>query len=234
MTRMPHIPPGEDDHDALQWLSNECSKVSSWNIFSEYCDLREKGFRKESLNRLNEFIQQTHHWAESERREFTRVAVDASRRRPFSAAVLPQPLREEVVQPTLDHWIAQEPDNPEPLRLRGGREDLCKALDLDPSHQDTVLRVARFMEGDIYFACHESEIGIIGEAELVLSMIEEYQEVLSLIEDEEKRARLTKEARIYQEVVENYQQYMHERENGESGSFRDWAVARGLRWEVPF
>ncbi len=129
--------------EILKQISQLMAQNKEYRGYAEYATLRAKGLRKESLQVLNEFIQQLLKADVATQRDFVQLLCQQKLRYRENGGDMwldPQPLVIKVMEPVLEQWIKDEPQNPEPYRWKGvfyPDEDipqpLEKALELDPT-----------------------------------------------------------------------------------------------------
>src|SRR5688500_12232733 len=60
----------DEDFSSLSEASRIASDNPAWTEFAKYCELLERGLRKDALAHLSEFIESTLIWSFAERKEF--------------------------------------------------------------------------------------------------------------------------------------------------------------------
>jgi hypothetical protein len=125
--------------NTLAFLAAEARKTEAWYDFSRFCELRAQGVRAAALEHLNKFLQVTASWSLEKRLAFSKWVLWRSRKFQDDRVVLPHPIRERLIVPTLRSWSDVSPGEPEahlwlgPLRCDDPSHHLHQALKLDPS-----------------------------------------------------------------------------------------------------
>ena len=76
------------------------------NLFARYCRLRECGLRPQSLQAITELIAEAAGWGDIARREFANWIYYTSLRNPEVHQLIPTPLNQQLLVPTLQQWAA--------------------------------------------------------------------------------------------------------------------------------
>jgi len=135
--------------------------------FAQYCQYQEQGLRKQALNVLTQFIEQVGTWPFARRQRFVDWLLTIQFQHPAIHQLIPHPLMEQVVRPTLVEWSHHDPRDPVPLRWRGiflyEPPLLEQAIVLDP--HDVLARIAliEWLIGKIDHATHHLPDYFIGE-----------------------------------------------------------------------
>ncbi len=219
----------EDYWEGLREVADKLQSEPRYALLRTYCQLREKGLRKDALEAMRLFITAAESWPVEERRAFVRWLGEARGKHPRTVDSLPQPMFEQVVRPIIHQWQMEMPNDPEPFRLAGDYDSLKRSVELDPTHTATVLRLLDLVWAGVEMACHELPAGILGDSHECLKDVEEIEVLLKLAGSSPK-GRGLEEAGKYREVIENYSRYLADTER--TGGFEMWARTRGLRCGV--
>jgi hypothetical protein len=125
--------------DSLIFLAAEARKEELWFDFSRFCEFRGQGVRAAAMEHLNKFLQAAAPWSLEERLAFTKWVLWRSRKLQYDRVVLPHPLREKLLIPTLRSWSEASPSAAEShlwlglLRCDDPAHHLDQALRIDPS-----------------------------------------------------------------------------------------------------
>lgn len=195
---------------------------------ARYCELREQGVRREAFTALERFVtgakaQDT----ETQRRLALRV-FDAHCVTPEAHQFLSDPLRAGFVEPVLEAWIAERPNDPTPnatlALLRGDRPLLEGALALDPNDDRVRARLISALLWQVDFATHHlSESRLIGSLQDVEEWLTEATGHLDAAPRPNALAPLAEELAEYRRLVSDFVEYQSHPE----GSFPEWCRARG-------
>lgn len=120
------------------------SKISSadtdelWNDYKAYCEFQEKGIRKIAFKHLNTFIDSICREALKNRMLFVRWIMPLAHSSPNFGQLLPHPLIEKLIKPTIKESLGLHPSDPDLLFWRGhllrDYESLHQAIHSDPHH----------------------------------------------------------------------------------------------------
>jgi hypothetical protein len=150
-----------------------------------------KGLRKDALAHLASLIKQTVNWSFSEKKDFISWLYYFIQHRTDTYLLIPHPLYEEFIKPTLVDWIKREPDNGEPHRWLGTPEHLKEAIRLNPRDEIARSRLVERVINGLEYAIHELPYGYLGDANEDLQVVNEMESVIAEISDEEKRPSYT-------------------------------------------
>lgn len=176
--------PQTEDLNAVRAVAQEIAGTPAWGDFAAYCDLRGQGLRKPAHAALDRFLEATRGWSFDERRAFTTWLAETSARVFAKAVLMPQPLLERLVRPTLEEWVDLKPSEAEPLVLLGellgaGRvgempeHHYRRALRAEPDHQRARAALAEVLIGRVEFSQHHLPDFYIGEPDGDLALLDE-------------------------------------------------------------
>jgi hypothetical protein len=220
--------------EALAEAAEAAQSDPAWEGYADYCRLREQGLRKESLRRLDAFITALAPSPFERRLPFVRwVLLEAERGdHPSNGMLLlPHPLVERLVVPTLREWEECEPQAAEPAFWLGhtlnSTEHYRRAITLDPSHAAARACLAHHLLGFAAYSTHELPSGYIGEPEEGLAALDEAEALVSGLPPSEERESLLREVAMERALTRSWMDYVeHHRRTGEEG-FEWWAREHG-------
>jgi hypothetical protein len=153
--------PSNSDMDTLIFLAAEAKK-DSWLEFARFCELRGQGVRAAAMEQLDKFVQAAFSWSFEKRLAFSQWVLWRSRKFRDDRVVLPHPIRERLIVPTLRNWRDAAPNEAEPhlwLGLLGCDDDpshhLDQALNLDPSCELARQKLTDWILGAVDYNQHE-------------------------------------------------------------------------------
>ena len=220
----------QDNFEGMAALADELSREPAFAAFADHLRLRGRGLRQQAIAALRQFIAEANTRPFQERRGIVHRIMSLHHANPRVHTLIAQPLYQQLILPTLDQWIEQEPSNPVPLRWRCQDDDLRRAIALDPNEQIARRRlVARLLAG-IDYSIHElpNGYGYCGSPAADLTVLDEVDRLTPAINDERLRTNWQNEAAHLRAVVTGYIRYAEE---GRSEPFRDWAESNGLHLE---
>jgi hypothetical protein len=141
---------------ALRDAADGAEAVPEWGGYAAYCRLREQGLRQQSLDRLNAFIADQGGTDFECRLAFVRWLMPRADDASDGDLLIPQPLYDRLIRPTLEEWTLRMPQEAWPhfwLGLREHRrEKLRRAVELDPCLTGARVRLAGYLLGDLEHA----------------------------------------------------------------------------------
>lgn len=87
--------------------------------------------------------------------------------------LVPYPLTQGLIQPTLDEWIAVEPEDFEPYRWVGTYDSLKHALSLNPNDDNTKVALIRMILGGV--GCTKQDLLLVDEASILNESVKDEQ-----------------------------------------------------------
>lgn len=202
----------QDACEALKALKSELNSVCEYKAFCEYLELKEMGLRKQSLEKINEFVSLAEAFSDAKRRELVSLICFKKLGWLDSNQLIDSYiLTNKIIIPTLKKWAKDEPKNPEPLKWLGlfywgGNEVLEECLNLNPD--DEVVRliiITRYLDAICYSTHHLDEGVYIGDPLEDLDICNKIKKHLSFVSDKETRLLHESVLSEYIQVIEHYQ-----------------------------
>ena len=128
-----------------------------WLGYTQYCVAKEKGLRKQAMQIMEEFIRSMNQKPIRVRIDFTHWIEEMQFKYNDSVGLIPYPLHEEIIAPTLEAWKKKEPQDPVPYRWINTEESLLKAIELDPNEQISKYRLFQKIIFEVWQNQHELE-----------------------------------------------------------------------------
>lgn len=153
----------DEHYKTLKEVSREAISCPPWVEFGTYCDLQERGLRRQAFRVLDTFIAQIEKASFDARREFVSWLMHRADNRDGQSALLPHPLQTRVVTPTLAEWATANPNSAEPFRWLGTPLDLRRAMTLDPLDEIARRRFIDHVLAYVRYSVHELPIGYLGD-----------------------------------------------------------------------
>ncbi|MBI5775214.1 MAG: hypothetical protein HZA89_15935 [Verrucomicrobia bacterium] len=153
----------QDYFESLRELAADTNKFPEWSDYFAYCELLERGLRKEALAKLNRFVSSMLATSFEERRRFVSWLHHRVWNTGWLNAFIPHPLDTRLAAPTLREWIEREPNAAEPHCWLGTMEHLRRSVTLDPLSEVASTRFIRCILGGIDYATHELPAGYLGD-----------------------------------------------------------------------
>jgi hypothetical protein len=172
----------------LAEAADYASAIPAWAEYERFCELLEKGLRKDAFKHLSTFIEDAAKWPFPEKRGLVSWLYHFANEREDSFLLMPQPLQKGLLEPALREWVEREPENSEPRRWIGTHEHLKEAVSLNPADEIARYRLANLVFGWVGYSTHELPFGYIGNPEEDLQMLTELESVIDGISNEARRA----------------------------------------------
>ena len=242
---------GIGQNECLRSVAGQASANVAWSDYAQYCRDREGGLRRRAFQHLERFLGSAISWSFDDRAEFAnwlfvRIAEFGESN---SCGLVPQPLAEQLVVPTLREWAARETTESIPCRWLGmyfsgvvysglraglskGVDDayslLREALRRNPNDDLARIRLIEMIVGDAAFSCHHLPHYYIGEPKEDLARLAEAVELLSGVSAPAQCDRLQSELEYFSQLIDDWIRFA---EAGAS-DFNQWCVDRGrtYRW----
>lgn len=211
----------ESSFNGLRELADQLQSEPDLEMYVSYLRLREQGLRKQSLRSLSQFISKAIAWDFERRRDFVdRVCLFHHQRQAFSD-VIPHPLKQDLILPTLIEWAKREPTNPVPLRWQGDDiENLRRAVALDSKEMIAREMLAEQLLTSVDYSIHElpNGYGYIGDPAEDMRLLDEIATLADQLPRQIGRV-IAEEAGELRAVVMEYLEYLSA---GSGENFRDW------------
>lgn len=217
-----------DNFVGLLELARELEKTHELRVLGEYCVLREKGLRAQALARLDDFLTEAALWDIDMRRRSVLTILQASARISAAHQFMTHPLLMQLVYPTLEQWVTDEPSAVEPLHwlglLRSDPDALRRALSLEPSDVPVRRRLINFALAAADHATHHfSESVLLSTVEETRASISTAREWIASAPDIKPFTDLSAEADEYEQMIDDWVAY----NQSPVGAFPQWCEARG-------
>jgi hypothetical protein len=219
--------------EGLASLSAALRADSRLERLAAYCDLREKGQRREAFTELDGFLSEAAAWDVPVQRALAVRVLDAHWKAPDVHQFFTDPLRKRFVEPVLEEWRAADANDPLPVRhlalLRRDRALFDEALRLNP--QDDVIRaaLAGMLLGFVDHATHHLVEGyFIGNENEASSALAEAAFILAGVEDASSVQRLNQDLAEFTALLSDWNEYRL----SPQGTFPEWCSerSRNHRW----
>jgi hypothetical protein len=242
------MPSNESLEDA-RVVALELAHEPDWRGFATYCDLRVRGLRKAALDTLRRFVVQAQAWPYEERRRFTAWLAERATRLTYAVdgrihtagILLPQPVVDGVVRPTLREWREREPGSALPYLWSAllhhsapgdegeNQEQLLRqALAADPKCERARVLLVGILTGYVEFQQHHLPETYLGDPAAGLRTLEEARELLRDAGSDAGCQAMERRLTLLEQLTRDWVQF---REQG-GGNFAEWCASRGktYRW----
>ena len=191
----------------LTEAASSASAIPAWAEYARFCELLEKGLRKDAFAHLESFIESAVGWPLSEKKKFVNWLYHfAYEHRDASYLLKPYPLRVKFLEPALVEWIVCEPESGEPHRWLGTADHLEEAINLDPTDEIARERLANYILAGVGNALSHASCCkyYAGNAEEDLQSLERVGPLIESLSDEEIRAQYYVEMAELREGIKDY------------------------------
>lgn len=188
----------------LAEAANYASAVPAWAEYGRFCELLEKGLRRDAFKHLAAFISDAAGWPFTEKRKFVSWLYHFANEREDSFLLMPGPLSKGFLEPALNEWIEREPESGEPRRWLGTHLSLEEAIRLDPADEIARERLAKMVLGWVGYSTHELPYGYLGNPEEDLQVLAEVELTIDKISDEVKGAEYRRKLSELREEISAY------------------------------
>jgi len=225
----------KDNFEGLLDLANEIEKISSdMEPLGRYCRNRECGLRKEAFGALQEFIEKTKSWDDERAREYCQKILELQAQVPRVHQFLSQPLVQKYIDPVLEQWLNDQPDNPQALRwiglLDGRTELLFKALAIVPEDMPVRSRLVTIHIDEADYATHHlDENQFIGDLDETRAALNTARSLLEDAPGNFPKQQLEEELTELESMVLDWCTYQEDPE----GTFPEWCAARSRSYAWP-
>ncbi|UWZ84761.1 hypothetical protein [Occallatibacter riparius] len=181
----------KDFFETLKAVAERAQQVPDWAEYGEFCLEYERGLRSSAFSILNRFLKRFEQRPFQDRKGFVSWLLNIVENAPGRHMLIPHPLQRRLIEPTLLEWTLADPASAEPHRWLGTRDDLEKAVAVDPLDQIAIRRLLRIILGGVDYAVHELPTGYLGNPDQDLIALERSEKLINrLIDPAEKQALL--------------------------------------------
>jgi hypothetical protein len=219
--------------EGLASLSSALRGDSRLERLAAYCDLREKGLRREAFAQLDTFLEQVRSWEVPVQRGLALQVLDAHWRTPQAHQFMTDPLRKRFLERVLEQWRGAEANNPTPLRylalLRRDRDLLEAALRMSPKDDVVRAALAGILIGLVDYATHHLVEGkFIGDEGEAFAALAEAASLVAGVTDASSASSLKRDLEGLDALLTDWREYRQAPE----GTFPEWCRARNRthRW----
>lgn len=175
--------------EALKSVSNALRADPRLERLAAYCDLRERGQRRQAFVQLEAFLHEAGSRDGRTQRELAVLVLEAHLQAPQAHQFMAAPLREQFLGPVFEQWRADEAGDPVPLRslslLRRDRELLEAALIALPADDRVRACLAELFLEDVEYATHHASAGVlIGDQNEASALLARTASILEGVADE--------------------------------------------------
>lgn len=198
-----------EQNTALLNIAHLAKQNEAWQAYANYCTLREQGLRKASFEQLNTFMKQSKEWSLEQQIDFVEFLFPLIDVMPdVEAGAMPQPLSQQLLQPTLQAWCAVEETDSAPFRWYGtyyrDMDSLIKAIAINPADDAARAKLINWKMDVLYYSIHHMPEGYLGNPEEDLVFAEEIRALIHGFTNKEKIDFWTRDLEDDLELTRNY------------------------------
>ena len=178
------------DHyfENLRRVASLARAIPEWSGYASFCEKYEQGLRQEAFGRLEHFIENLEESPFLERRRFVSWLLPRVDGVEGKHMLVPHPLSNRIIQPTLCEWIVAEPECAEPHLWLGDFDNLKHALVLKPDDDVIRRKLVACILNRVDWATHELPTGYIGEPSEDLIALDEAERLIEKLTSEQEQA----------------------------------------------
>jgi hypothetical protein len=221
-----------DNFKGLAALSSAFRADSRLERLADYCDLREKGLRRQAFAQLDAFLKEAASWETPVQRELAVRVLEAHWNTQDAHQFLAEPLRKRILH-VLEEWRAADAHDPVPARylalLHYDRSLMAEALRMNPKDGLVRVKLAKNLLSLVEYATHHLAEGkFIGDENEVSATLAEAASIVAGVEDASAKRELDKEVEELTALLSDWREYQLAPE----GTFPEWCRARNRphRW----
>ncbi len=227
----------DKENQSLRTVADSASRNKSWVDYAAYCADRERGLRRHAFQHLQRFVASARRWTFKERKYFVNWLCQQLVKG-GTGRLIPTPLINQLVTPTLEDWVKAEPMDATPRRWLGlyfaeGPDDkyshLMAALARDPSDQLARICITGGLIENSEDSCNYLPHEFVGDPADDARRLRKARRHLVHIDDPEDRKRLQSELDYVSQLIEDWVTFTH---SGES-DFKQWCADRGRTYHWP-
>jgi uncharacterized membrane protein YccC len=235
---MPGFYWNQDAFKGLSALAESLRSDSRLERLARYCELRERGLRRDAFEELNIFLSQVTEWDESVQRSVVSRLVELHLRVPEAHQFLSEPLRRRLVDPVLAKWRAAAPEDLAPRRQLGlllmDPELLESSLGVAPNDDQVRAALVWLLIGDVEAATHHlSEGKFLGDEKEAFAKLRRASDLAREASDPVALAGPMRAIEDLQRLLADWREYQMAPE----GCFPDWCRVRGRKhdwWTIVY
>lgn len=220
----------KQNFEGLAAVADSIADQSQWKLFAQYCRLREQGLRPQALQAIAQLIAEAASWDDNARRRFADWIFSTSLLYPEVHQLIPTPLKEQLLIPTLREWAASEPSNAIPERWLGfataDDQHFSNALSLDAADDISRYRLVSRDLADVDYQCHHLPEYFIGEIQTAINTLDGAKSMTAGFSNPDIARTLEDDFAELSGKVRDWQAFQASGGN----SFSDWCIAHGREY----
>lgn len=176
-----------DYFENLKRFASLARAIPEWSDYATFCEKYEQGLRQEAFGRLEHFIEYLEKSTFLERRKFVSWLLPRVDGVEGKHMLVPHPLSNRIIQPTLCEWIVAEPECAEPHLWLGDYDNLKSALALKPDDDVIRRKLVTCILNRVDWATNELPTAYIGVPSEDLTALVEAERLIEKLSSEQER-----------------------------------------------
>jgi hypothetical protein len=224
----------QENFEGLASIGAACASEGDLELFAQYCQMREKGLRKQAIEAASSFAMHLNGLDVGVQREISMRLVELQHVNPGIHQLLPHPIRMELIG-ILQAWTDGAPEEVLPRvslgLLSGDIEHFEAALRLQPNEQTSLARLAQFHMNNVDFKAHHlSESSFIGTIDEAHESLRQAAALIERLTSPLQDTALTNELTHHKFLISEWSIYCTEKR---TESFPQWSLGRGHTFGFP-
>lgn len=201
-----------DKHfEGMKQIGEKYLSKERYEDYANYCLLIEKGLRKLAINSINKFITSAKERSDAEQRELATELITLSNENDHVHQLLPYPLQQYLIE-IFKKWSEDEKENVIPHRwlgwMTGDVGSFEKALDIDPTDEISIMRLAQISLNNLDFMTHHlSQSILLGEVGEARHLIERASKFIDRLRADELRTKMLENLEYYRLIINAWEEY---------------------------
>jgi len=220
--------------ESLLAIAQCLDKIPGREKLASYCRFKERGLRKQAFSELGLYIQLVNSLDCYSIRKHCRDIIELNVRNTSAQQFLTNPLRRQLLNPTLEEWALSNPYDPFAAKwhaiLNHKPGLLMDALALNEKDNHLRTMLINHELSDVEFAMHHlDEDSFIGDEESAENALTIVSTLLEPVNNDPAFLKLRKEKDELSQMLCDWQEF--KKTNGTG--FAKWCVARGREYYFP-
>lgn len=218
-----------ESFESLKEIADAFVDRPGFEAFAEYCLLKERGLRSDSLKAISKFIKHVEVYPQDQQQEVVAILCRLIQVNTRNNLLLSYPLVEYLTH-ALEAWIALTGERAELHRwlglLTNNHEHYEVALRIDPMDQFALDRVCSGLIDEVNYQTHHlNESSFIGKVATATDALNRAQVLVQSIEEPQSQAAIQKNIDYYKRLIEAWQLFQSD---NNSTDFPKWCQERNL------
>ena len=214
-------------------IAQEFKDKNGFELFSEYCLLREKGLKKQATKVIIDFVEQIKITSTQNQRHVAVCLAELSYHRRDVHKLLPYPL-EVYITDVIKVWCSEKcADAPYTWLGYLTGDDECYLIELEknPNDQIALSRLALSAINGVDFQTHHlSESIFLGEEKKAVEALKVARNYISKMDDSENKTNLQRNIEEYDELLNAWLEFSSLKGGSNNNSFVEWCIEQDFNF----